>query len=285
MCDLFGGGGSNKVKTTVEIPKFLEEAAKRNIATAEQIASREFPRYEAPRIADFTADQRRAFEAVRDNMGVYRPVLDQATSTVGQIATTDITDADIGARINPFVEQALSRAADEIARRGGITRAQLERQMAASGGFGGARHGVVEAEQLRNQERAIADLFATGLAQAYDRAVNQFNLDRQMQLEAARDLAQLGGLRSELGLRDAAALLDIGGAQQALEQANLDVAFEDFLREINFPVEMLNVRLAATQGAPHGQTTVGPGPNRFAENLGAFGALAGGIGLLAPLFM
>lgn len=77
---------------------------------------------------------------------------------------------------------------------------------------------------------------------------------RNQQLSAAQQLAGLGQLRTNLGFGDAAALLGIGQQQQGMNQANLDLAYQDFLRQQGYPVDQLQLRNGLLAG-PVGSTT------------------------------
>jgi hypothetical protein len=119
--------------------------------------------------------------------------------------------------------------------------------------------------------------FNTGLRQQSTLA----NLDaimrqREQAIAAARtgsDVAQAG---QAMNLRDIQALMGIGERQQASDQANMNLAYEDFLREQNYPQEQLNLLLSALQGTPYGRTTYGPGPSAGGQGIGALLALLGG---------
>jgi hypothetical protein len=85
-----------------------------------------------------------------------------------------------------------------------------------------------------------------------------------------------------MGMRDAASLEAIGGAIEGREQMNRDFDYQKYLEQLNYPIEMLNLRTSVMSGTPYGKTTTttSPGGNQFAQNLGAFASLAGGVGSL-----
>lgn len=74
--------------------------------------------------------------------------------------------------------------------------------------------------------------FNSSLAMTADQANQGAGLTANGQrLGAAGTLGQLGGLQQNMGLTGADALTRIGGMQQGLNQANLDVAHQEWLRE------------------------------------------------------
>jgi hypothetical protein len=65
----------------------------------------------------------------------------------------------------------------------------------------------------------------------------------------------MGSQAQQLGLTGAGALQQVGGVQQSQAQRNLDVAYEDFLRQQGYPQEQINAMLATFQGVKPGVPT------------------------------
>ncbi|MCA2967524.1 MAG: hypothetical protein INH43_03295, partial [Acidobacteriaceae bacterium] len=67
----------------------------------------------------------------------------------------------------------------------------------------------------------------------------------------------------------AGALSAIGDRQQALDQANLDVAYQDFLKQQGYPQSQIDKAVATMQGVkgavPTGTLEFGYGPDKDAE--------------------
>jgi hypothetical protein len=68
----------------------------------------------------------------------------------------------------------------------------------------------------------------------------------------------------------------------------LDEAYARWLEQRNYPIEGLNLRLAATSATPYGGTqtqtkTGGPGGNSFLTGLGAVGTAASAAASIASL--
>lgn len=280
MC--FGGDGGQTVTSSTKLPSWYEDAAKANVKKAQTLAKRDYPQYSGPRLADFTADQQAGFDLTRRTAGAYQPYLGKAGDLLTKFGDLTWADADQASYMNPYMDQVTNATVEEIRRAGNVDRAQLERAMTAEGAWGDARHGVVEAENLRNQNTTIANTIASGKASAYNQALQAFNADRQAQLAAASGLMDYAGTGQQMGYRDAAALLGTGGQQQQQQQSHLDLGYQDFWNEFNFPIENLNLVTSTLGGTPYSQTTTStqPGGNSFATNLGAFGALVGGLGSL-----
>lgn len=90
------------------------------------------------------------------------------------------------------------------------------------------------------QQQLLADIGAqTG-------AIGGADITRQ--LSAAQQLAGLGEMAQTLGLRGAGALQEAGRLQQQQAQNNLDVAYQDFMRQQGYNQEQINNALATFKG-------------------------------------
>lgn len=76
--------------------------------------------------------------------------------------------------------------------------------------------------------------------------------DASRGLSAAQQLASLGGLAQSYGLTGAGALGQIGNQQQQLSQQNLNVAYEDFLRQQGYPQSQIDAMLGTFKGIATG---------------------------------
>jgi hypothetical protein len=91
--------------------------------------------------------------------------------------------------------------------------------------------------------------------------------------DMAREVVGLAE-RARQGDIQAAQLLEAQGlGEMARDQARLDVGYEDFLRQQNFPRQQLADYSATLRGMPVAdigtQTTTAPGPSRMQQALGA----------------
>lgn len=188
-------------------------------------------------------------------------------------------------------------------------RMQSSRDAAAvqAGAFGGSRGAVVDALAQEDLARRMGDIQAQGLSQAYGQGAQLFEQDRaaRMATEGAQagELGRvqdamarygLGGAELQAGLagqlagldeaeraaelQRLGALGDVGGAIRGEEQAGMDLAYEDFLRQQNYPREQLDWYRGLVSGTPMGQTTTSQQiteVNPFQQLMGAGISLAG----------
>ena len=111
--------------------------------------------------------------------------------------------------MNPFQQQVIDKAIEQINRQGQMSRQNLQGQATRAGAFGGSRQGVQDAELERALSEQRNSAIVGGLSQGY----NQASTQAQQAFEQAqgRKLAQAQGYQGIGGLY----------GQQALQQAQL----------------------------------------------------------------
>jgi hypothetical protein len=84
---------------------------------------------------------------------------------------------------------------------------------------------------------------------------NLQNAANQNLISAGQQLGSLGRVGQQMGYTDTAALEAIGQQQQGLNQRNLDVAYQDFVAQRDFPKTQLGFMSNLVRGQPYSQTT------------------------------
>ena len=137
-------------------------------------------------------------------------------------------------------------------------------QAVQSGAFGGSRQAVESALAGEALSRQLGEIQASGQQQAYESAQGQFERDRAARESAERlglgaaeltagqsaQLAQLGQMASEGDIQAASMLEKIGRDIQAEKQAGLDLSYEDFVRQLDYPREQLQFYSSILRGIP-----------------------------------
>lgn len=185
------------------------------------------------------------------------------------------TGEAVGQYMSPYMQQVLDRQKAEARRQFEEQGAARAAQAVGSGAFGGSRQAVQESLAERDLLDRMADIQAGGQAAAFQTAQQAFQADRAAQMaqeraQAMEDAAARQGQLSALGFGgqqagelvrlgeaaragdiQAAQLLEsIGQSQMAQEQAGLDVAYQDFLRQQAFPEEQLQSFSSILRGVP-----------------------------------
>ena len=154
-----------------------------------------------------------------------------------------------------------------------------EAQAAQAGAFGGSRADIVEAERQRNLQQGLGDIYTQAQARAFDTALKAAQQDRRTQLASGLGMAQTAATADALEASDIQRQLGIGGLQRGMDQSILDLGYQQFVQERDFPKAQLGFYSDILRGVPTGSmtTTTGPAP----QQPSLFGQIAGaGIGAL-----
>lgn len=268
--DMGGGGGSGGSQTVTQIEKlqpFQEDFAKQNQSIAASLASRPFPTYQGQMVAGFDPLQQQGMQMAVDASTAHQPYLQQAGQQWSPQAAQQY--------MSPYVMQALQPQIEALNIQQGQQRNQIGANATQAGAFGDARHGVADSMNDFYGNMAMSGLVGQGMNQAYQTGQQAFQADQTRQ-------AQLASLAQQLGLSGSEAVFGAGTQKQELSQQNLNTAYQNFMNQMNWPIEMLNLRTSVLAQSPYSTTrlTTAPPANSTAQNLGAFGALAGGMGSL-----
>jgi len=168
--------------------------------------------------------------------------------------------------MNPYMNQILAPRLAEANRQYDISGMNANAQATQAGAFGGGRQALMQAENERNRNMGLQSIVGQGLDTAFGNAQNQYNQGFGQNIQAI-------GLQNQLGAQ-----------QQAQTQKGLDVGYQDFLTQKNYPYQQLSYMANLVRGTPMGMNTqsqVYQAPPSTAQTIGALGAGAIGLSKLA----
>lgn len=273
------GGGTQTVSSDID-PAY-KDFAKENLTLAGTVANTPHVQYQGDRIAGFSGGQQRAQSFINDSdfgAGAAQGVLDNTISATGG-------HSNMGNYQNPYENQVVNQTINDMGRANTIAQNHLNATAAGAGAFGGSRHGIANAEMDRNfldrVGAAAGGLRQTGFTTAAqlgmadsDRTLNADIADQQANLQAASQLMASQSAKAN-------ALSGIGAQEQALNQANMDLAYSDFIDQVNAPIRQLSIRQAALGQTPMGSVQRMPkqGPD-IGGIMSGMGSLAMGAAML-----
>jgi hypothetical protein len=240
----------DKTTQTVELPEWARPYAKDTLAKGAaltDINKNPYQQYGGQRIAGF------------------QPLQEQAFKTVGGMdAGPAGFQAGIGQYMSPYMQNVVDIQKREAGRQSGILGQQIAAKGVQSGAFGGSRQALQTAERDRNLAEQMNDIQARGSQAAYDSAANQFR----------QGITQQSGLAQMQG--------QFGQQQQQQAQRPLDMAYQDFLNQQNYPYKQLGFMSDMIRGSPLGQQSTssvyqGSGPG-MVQTLAGLGGAAYGFG-------
>jgi hypothetical protein len=297
-----GGGGapapSSQTVTQTNIPEYARPYVERMMGKSEALTDIEANPYQAyggQRISDFSPLQRQAFENVAGQQTAGQ--LGAATGLAGAAGLASLgAGADYRnmatnpyatqAYMSPYMQNVVNVQKDEAFRDAQIRNLGSNLGSARQGTYGGARQALAEQERNRNLQTQLGQIQAGGSQKAFEAAqqAQQFGTSAGLQgygqaLQGAGALGQLG--QTQFGQQQAInqAQQNVGAIQQAQAQQGLDIAYQDFLKQKNYPYQQLAFQSDMLRGLPLSQAaqqqyTAPPSP---VSQLGGLGMSALGI--------
>lgn len=153
-------------------------------------------------------------------------------STTGPMQTTAAPTGITGQYMNPYLQNVLQPQLEELRRQSQIQQMQNASRMAKAGAFGGGRQAIMDAELQRNLLTKANEAIGTGYANAYDKAMGQFNTE----VGQAKTLADM--------------MASAGDKQRAIEQEGITADLNEFLAQRDDPVNKLKFLQSMIQGLP-----------------------------------
>jgi hypothetical protein len=169
----------------------------------------------------------------------------------------------VGAYMNPYLQQALAPQIAEANRQYDISGNQARSQATQAGAFGGSREAIMAAENERNRNMGIQNIVGQGYNTAFTGAQNQFNQGLQSQLaglglanQAAGTLGQLG--QTQFGQQQGAIGLQnqMGAQQQAQQQGIINQGIQNYATAQQYPQQQLAFMNSMLRGLPLQTQTV-----------------------------
>jgi hypothetical protein len=244
-----GGGQPDKTTQTVELPEWAQPYAKNILAKGSaltDINQNPYKQYKGNRIAGFSPMQMQSFQGAAN--------MDAGPKGFQQ---------NIGDYMSPYMQNVV-----DVEKRGAIRDYQVgntmqQAQATQAGAFGGGREAIQRAERERGLMGTLGGIQSRGAQAAYDQAANQF----RQGISQGMDINKLQNT--------------YGGQMQQQAQRPLDMAYQDFQNQQNYPYKQLGFMSDLVRGMPLGQKSTssiyeqGPG---MVQTLAGLGGAAYGFG-------
>ena len=243
-----GGGGGAPADTTSVQTQDLPDWAK---PYAQDVLSK------GKAVTDVSQNPYQAYGGER--VAGFTPLQQQAQTGAANIQTGPAGfQQDVGGYMNPYMNQILAPRLAEANRQYDISGMQANTQATQAGAFGGGRQALMQAENERNRNMGLQSIYGQGLDTAFSNAQNQYN-------QGFNQNVQTLGLQNQLGAQ-----------QQAQTQKGLDVGYQDFLTQKNYPYQQLSYMANLVRGTPMGMNTQSQVYQAPPNTLGQLGGLGMG---------
>jgi hypothetical protein len=262
-----GGGGGQPTQQTVtqtNLPEYARPYFENIMQRGQAESYRAYTPYQGERLADFTPGQT---AAQTETLGMQTPG-QFAPATAGTAAGTTLglgtgvqglgaAFTDPTQMMSPYYQGVV-----DVQKRQAITDAQKQQlgtnlAAARQGTYGGARQLLAQTEREKNLGQQLGDIQSRGLQAAYEAAAQRGQMLGQlgmqglgMGLQGSQQLGQLGAQQQATDLARIQAQAAAGAEQRQIEQQRMDMAYADFLRQRDYPMEQLGYFSNLLRGVP-----------------------------------
>jgi hypothetical protein len=202
--------------------------------------------------------------------------------------------------MSPYMDNVVARQQQDAQRQAQIAGQAQQAQAARSGAFGGSGDYLMRSQAANNLARQKGDIQATGLQNAYNQAMQQYNAQNQLNAQqqqfgaglglqglqtagqAAQNLGNLGNTQYQQNMGINAFQNQYGLQQQQQVQSDLNNKYQDYLNSQNYPYKQLSFMSDMLRGTPLSQTgsSIYQAPPSAAQNIASLGLGAAGISKL-----
>jgi len=228
------------------------------------------------------------------------------TYTPNTITANEFNKTAAEQYMNPYIQKALDPQLAALQRQQQINQLGDMAKLTQAGAYGGSRQAILQGQNNYNLLAQQAGLIGSGYNQAYNQAAQQFNADqaRNMQaqqlnqsgnqfaatyglqgLQAATQAqtaaANAGAQGAQYGLANLQAQSKAGADQQALSQQALNAQYNEYLRQLKYPQDMLNLQKNIINGLPATTTNTYSAKQSLAQS--AAGGISGVAGMVKDL--
>ena len=204
---------------------------------------------------------------------------------------------------SPYMDNVVARQQQDAQRQAQIAGQAQQAQAARSGAFGGSGDYLMRSQAAGNLARQKGDIQATGLQNAYNQAMGQYNAQNQLNAQqqqfgaglglqglqaanqSAQNLGTLGNLQYQQNMGINQLQNQYGLQQQGQIQKDIDTKYGDFLNYQNYPYKQIGFMSDIIRGAPLTQTgsSVYQAPPSTMQNITSLGLAGAGISKIAGM--
>jgi hypothetical protein len=190
--------------------------------------------------------------------------------------------------MSPYMQNVVDLQKQEAIR--DAQKGQLAQNLGAvrQGTYGGARQLLAGTERERNLQQNLANIQATGAQKAYEDAMRGMQFGTTAGLQGAQAATQAGATLGQLGIGQQQAGIDLAKAQEAFgamgqaeQQKALDLQYQDFLQQQQYPYKQLGFMSDILRGSANlaatGGKTVYEAPPSVASQVGGLGLAGLGV--------
>ena len=250
------------------------------LGQAQALSNQPYQTYQGPLTAGPSALQQNVFQglaglSIPSNLGQSFTGTGAPTAGLTADGTANLgTGSVAGNYMNPYLQAVLDPQLAELRRQNDITNMQANAKLTGAGAYGGGRQAIMNAENNRNLMTEMNKTVGQGYANAYDKAMQQFNTEQARQQAAAKQA-------QDYGLAGLGAQATAGATQRDIEQQGVAADIAQFQEERDYPYKQIQYMQSLLQGLPvAAQSATYQQPSGLTTLLGGAGGV---LGLLKQL--
>lgn len=231
---------TGSVTAEAALPEWYQEYLRGTVAKANALVDQPYQTYQGQRLADVNPDQVAAFDKIRADTTnpAWQQPLQQAQSWLTQGAVYDPNQ--VAQYRNPYVSGVLDTLEERSNRNlNENLLPSLTNQFTGAGQFGSSRHAALSQNVMRDNTQALLDQERQVLFDSENQAQQNYYNWAGAKRSAGAQLGSLANLGRTMSMQDVLALQASGQTQAGLDQASLDLAYQDWVGQRDYPLEQI----------------------------------------------
>ena len=225
----------NMLGTESSLSNYAGDYVTDMLGKGQALAGEEYQSYGGPLTAGQSELQTDAFQGIGG--------LNIPTANMGAFTPQTFTAQNAANYMNPYLMASLQPQIAEARRQSELDRLQNASRMTQAGSFGGSRQAILDSENQRNLQSNLAGITGAGYSNAYDNAMNQFNIEQDRARGVQDDT-------NKYGLGAIQKLYDMGTAQRGIESEGISADQAQFKEERDYPYKQVQYMQSLLQGLP-----------------------------------
>ena len=264
-----------RTEAVTVLPEYQETFLKDLLASTSALANMPttIPDYQ---VAGMTPAQQAAIQLGISGVGAYQPMMEAGAATLGQ-GVAALQPGAYQQYMNPYVDQVVDQSLADLQRQADMERQRIGSSAVSSGAFGGSRQAVAEQELQRNTADAFARQSGQLRAQAFESAQDRAQQGAELFGKLGLQQAAMGESAQAAQARDVGILSQLGGQEQAQQQAEIDAQRATALERQFEPYQRIGFMSDIFRGVPSTTSTLTSSTSPSPSIVSQLGGLGMGI--------
>lgn len=255
----FEAGGSAGTTTSSGLAPYVGDYATKALGDFQAATTRPYEAYTGPLTAGASDLQSKAFTGVEQ--------LATTGYTPGTFTTGTFDTAAANKYMNPYLEASLNPQLKELRRQAQISNLGTMAKAGRAGILGGASSDLMQSENMRNLLSKQSDVIGTGYANAFDKAMQQFNTEQGRQLETQKEGEASRRYSADYARNILGDMAKLGQTQRDIDAEGIAADIKEFENQRDYDAKSAQARIALLQKMPVSASTTETATNPITDYL------------------